>query len=325
VPLHVSTPASPVLAGDPVHPAEMRPPVGLVTAPAGGAPRQERWAPVVVDRPVTSFEPRPVSSSLYWPDTIVDAWSTSHFTVRLASIRGYSHRYYGKPRQDDAVVAVHGPTGSVLFAVADGVSAAERAEVGAQLACRTAVNAMLVALDTNPRGPDWTDLVESVAQQLVELGRPRHGLPDGDPTRAEELFATTLVAGFVRTTETGSMATLVQVGDSGAWLLDRGQYIGLLGQKSDPDSPVFSSAVSALPQLPTLIRPVDTPLVPGTVLLVGTDGFGDPLGDGSGLVGDLFREVLTSPPPPLGLAHVLDFSRETFDDDRTLLVVWPLS
>jgi hypothetical protein len=325
VPLHVSTPASPVLAGDPVHPAEMRPPVGLVTAPAAGAPLQERWAPVVVDRPVTSFEPRPVSSSLYWPDTIVDAWSTSHFTVRLASIRGYSHRYYGKPRQDDAVVAVHGPTGSVLFAVADGVSAAERAEVGAQLACRTAVNAMLVALDTNPRGPDWTDLVESVAQQLVELGRPRHGLPDGDPTRAEELFATTLVAGFVRTTETGSMATLVQVGDSGAWLLDRGQYIGLLGQKSDPDSPVFSSAVSALPQLPTLIRPVDTPLVPGTVLLVGTDGFGDPLGDGSGLVGDLFREVLTSPPPPLGLAHVLDFSRETFDDDRTLLVVWPLS
>ncbi|MGH3832079.1 MAG: hypothetical protein ACRDRS_16810 [Pseudonocardiaceae bacterium] len=67
------------------------------------------------------------------------------------------------------------------------------------------------------------------------------------------------------------------------------------------------------------------PLALGTVLLVGTDGFGDPLGDGSGLVGDLFREVLASPPPPLGLAHALDFSRETFDDDRTLLVVWPQS
>jgi hypothetical protein len=25
----------------------------------------------------------------------------------------------------------------------------------------------------------------------------------------------------------------------------------------------------------------------------------------------------------LGLAHVIGFSRETFDDDRTLLAVWP--
>jgi hypothetical protein len=88
---------------------------------------------------------------------------------------------------------------------------------------------------------------------------------------------------------------------------------------------VVSSIVSALPALPARIEPVTVPLTPGTVLLVGTDGFGDPLGDGSGLVGDLFREVLASPPPPLGLAHALDFSRETFDDDRTLLAVWPLS
>jgi len=312
-------------AADPAQPAEIELPSNSVTAAPVGTPLRERWAPVVVDRPVTSFDPRPANRPPYLPDTIVDAWSTSHFTMRLASIRGYSHRYYGMPRQDDAVVAVHSSTGSLIFAVADGVSAAERAEVGAQLACRTAVDGMLAALDADPRGPDWTNLVESVARRLVELARPRHGPPDGDPARAEELFATTLVAGLARPTATGSMITLVQIGDSGAWLLDRGQYIGVLTQKSDPDSPIFSSAVSALPQLPTQIRPVDVPLAPGTVLLVGTDGFGDPLGDGSGLVGDLFREVLASPPPPLGLAHALDFSRETFDDDRTLLAVWPLS
>lgn len=321
----------PLAVGPPVTPPPSRAPASPtpaarpVAAPPAGTPLRERWAPVVVDRPVTSFEPRPANRPPYRSDTIVDAWSTSHFTVRLASIRGYSHRYYGTPRQDDAVVAVHDPTGSLIFAVADGVSAAERAEVGANLACCTAVTGMLAALDSDPRVPDWTHLVESVARRLVELARPRHGPPGSDPERAEELFATTLVAGYARPSATGSLVTLVQIGDSGAWLLDRGQYVGVLRQKSDPDSPVFSSAVSALPQLPTQIRPVDVPLAPGTVLLVGTDGFGDPLGDGSGLVGDLFREVLASPPPPLGLAHALDFSRETFDDDRTLLAVWPLS
>jgi serine/threonine protein phosphatase PrpC len=310
--------------GEPAQPAGIEPPAEPVTATPMRTPLREQWAPVVVDRPVTSFEHRPVNCSPYWPDTIVDAWSTSHFIVRLASVRGYAHRYDGKPRQDDAVVAVHELTGSVLFAVADGVSAAEHAQLGAQLACRSAVDGMLTALDADPRGIDWAVLVESVARRLVELARPRHGAPADDFARAEELFATTLVAGLARSTATGPVADLIQVGDSGAWLLDRGHYHGVLRQKSDPDALVMSSTVSALPQLPTRIEPVTVPLPPGTALLVGTDGFGDPLGDGSGLVGDLFREVLASPPPPLGLAHALDFSRETFDDDRTLLVVWPL-
>jgi serine/threonine protein phosphatase PrpC len=281
---------------------------------------------VVVDRPVTSFDPRPANRPPYLPDTIVDGWSISHFTVRLASVRGYAHRFYGTPRQDDIVVAVHDATDSVIFAVADGVSAAERAEVGAAQACRTAVGGMLAALDRDPRALDWTHLMKSVAGQLVELVRPQSGSVIDDPhVRAGKLFATTLVAGIARPTATGSVATLVQIGDSGAWLLDRGRYVSVVRQKTDPAAAVVTSSVSALPQLPPQIQPVTVPLTPGTALLVGTDGFGDPLGDGGGLVGDLFRDVLASPPPPLGLAHALDFSRETFDDDRTLLVVWPLS
>jgi hypothetical protein len=61
------------------------------------------------------------------------------------------------------------------------------------------------------------------------------------------------------------------------------------------------------------------------VLLIATDGIGDPLGTGQGGVGNLFREVLTKPTPPslIEFAHAVDFSRETFDDDRTLVAVWP--
>ncbi len=81
----------------------------------------------------------------------------------------------------------------------------------------------------------------------------------------------------------------------------------------------------ALPRVPSDVR-VHTVLVSGSDrLLIGTDGFGGPLGDGTGPVGRLFAEHLAPSLEPRGLAHLLDFSRETFDDDRTLLVVWPAS
>jgi hypothetical protein len=44
------------------------------------------------------------------------------------------------------------------------------------------------------------------------------------------------------------------------------------------------------------------------------------------VVGNLLRDVLTGPTAPPSLiefAHAVDFSRETFDDDRTLVAVWP--
>ena len=47
------------------------------------------------------------------------------------------------------------------------------------------------------------------------------------------------------------------------------------------------------------------------VLLLGTDGIGDPLGAGHGGVGNLFREVLGGSSPSLiEFAHAVDFSRE---------------
>jgi hypothetical protein len=78
-----------------------------------------------------------------------------------------------------------------------------------------------------------------------------------------------------------------------------------------------------LPYVPESVEAVVEHLTASEVLLVGTDGFGDPLGDGTGPVGALFARHLAVPPTPLRLAQLLDFSRETFDDDRTLVAVWP--
>jgi len=81
--------------------------------------------------------------------------------------------------------------------------------------------------------------------------------------------------------------------------------------------------LAVLPRVPDPIEQASGQLTDGLVLLVATDGFGDPLGAGTGEVGQLFARALSAAPPPLRLAQLLDFSRETFDDDRTLLGLWP--
>jgi hypothetical protein len=117
----------------------------------------------------------------------------------------------------------------------------------------------------------------------------------------------------------------VGAGDSAAWLLSSGEFIEILAGKTVPESGIASSAVVALPRVPCVVSPVVVDFAAGDVLLIATDGIGDPLGTGQGGVGNLLREVLTGPSVPslIEFAHAVDFSREAFDDDRTLVAVWP--
>ncbi len=86
------------------------------------------------------------------------------------------------------------------------------------------------------------------------------------------------------------------------------------------------NSVTSLPRIPQQLEHVVLRLEPRLILLVGTDGFGDPLGNGTGPLGVLLAEhLIPSPPMPLSFAHLLDFSRETYDDDRALLAVWSRS
>ena len=60
----------------------------------------------------------------------------------------------------------------------------------------------------------------------------------------------------------------------------------------------------------------------GETLLIGTDGVWDPIGDGQGLVaGFLVGALGRSLPHRLDFLRVVDFCRDTFDDDRTLVAV----
>jgi len=277
---------------------------------------------IVLGTPAAQVEPKPPPGDPYRPDTLLDGWSSPELTVRLASVRGDQHRFDGRPRQDDVVVAWHEPSATVVFAVADGVSAAPQSHVGAALVCRTAVNDLLVQLGEDKPEPDWTRVLQAARYQLL-MRVAQGGKPDeGHLTEAARTLATTLVAGTVTPTADGGMrVTLVRAGDSSAWCLHKGRYNPLLSEK-DSGGEITSNAVAALPRLSADSRPMTYFLPDDGVLLVGTDGFGDPLGDGSGIVGELFAELAVRPPQARGLAHLLDFSRETFDDDRTLLAVW---
>jgi serine/threonine protein phosphatase PrpC len=302
--------------------ARRRPKAVGVAVPDEHANRS--WdGPIVVDEPVVAFEPRPPTGSMR-PDTICDAWSTEHFTVRAAAVRGYGHRFSGVPRQDELAVRVHRPTQAVVFAVADGVSAATHADRGAELACLAAVSTLTAALDTEPaeRLP-WPEMLSRAGRWLTREAVRISGAAEPSPDDVERALATTLVAGVVLRTGSGDVARLVQIGDSCGWILRQGRFAPVLRHKTDAASPVVSSAVEPLPRVPVRIRPVEVALPPGGALIVATDGIGDPLGDGTGLVGQLLATTLATPPTALGLARVLDFSRETFDDDRAAVVIWP--
>jgi len=139
-------------------------------------------------------------------------------------------------------------------------------------------------------------------------------------------MSTTLLCAVIEVGQEGNLTAFIAcVGDSGAWILRNGEFESVIGGKSVGEGGISSSAVVGLPQVPTNLHATVVDVGPGEVLLLGTDGFGDPLGNGSGGVGNLFRELLGGPQPPslLEFARALDFSRETFDDDRTLVAVTP--
>ena len=284
--------------------------------------------PIVVGAPSPVVEPTVIGGSFkplpYRPDTIIDGWTVDGMTVRGASLRGHLHRFNGTPREDD--FAIHRlADGRVIALVADGVSQAHQSHIGSAVAVRSAAEWLQTTLPFETAAADWQHCFASVAWTLNEQAKGLLGLAQPDPVATETLLATTLVCAVIETTKAGTLrAHLAAVGDSSAWLLSESSFHDVL-QPRDASAAITSSEVTGLPRVPRTVEPIVVDLHPGEVLLIGTDGCGDPLGTGEGGVGNLFRQLLgqARPPSQLEFAHALDFSREAFDDDRTLVAVWP--
>lgn len=284
---------------------------------------------IVVGSPSPATEPAPIGASFrsvpFHPDVVIDGWSTDVMTLRGVSQRGHLHRYNGAPRQDD-FAAHHLPDGRVIVLVADGVSQAPQSHIGASVATKQAAEWLHTHLNEVTAETDWISLFRSTAWALIERAQGLLELGAPDPLRAEEQLATTLVCAVIEPIGHATLrAHLTSVGDSVAWRLSAGHFVQILGGKAVPTSGVASSAVVGLPRVPADVVPVVVEIADNDVLLIGTDGIGDPLGAGQGGVGNLLRELLDQPKPPslIEFAHAVDFSRETFDDDRTLVAIWP--
>jgi hypothetical protein len=293
--------------------------------------------PLTIGEPAAPVDARLAITDPYRPDTIADGGDAFGLTVRAASVRGLYKRYVGGPRQDDLCLRAHAKTRTLIAAVADGVSAAERSDLGAALAVRHACAAVARQLDAagqpNGDGPefagdvpelDWRDVFDQPAWALVEEHRRSTGDPTAGPQQAATTLATTLVVAAV--TELGDGAWRAQaaaVGDSPALLLDDGEFEAVVGDEADSLDGLLGGGVAALPLHARAVCSDARTFAPGAALLVCTDGLALPLGDGNGEVGRMLIRELARPPEIVDFARLLDFSRSTYDDDRTLVAVWP--
>jgi serine/threonine protein phosphatase PrpC len=268
--------------------------------------------PLTIGEPAPAIEPRLATGEPYRPDTIADGGSAFGLTVRAASVRGLAKRFVGGPRQDDMCLAVHEATGTLIAAVADGVSAAARSDLGAALAVRYATAAVARQLDDG--AIDWPNVFEQAAWALLS----EEGRMDG----AAGSLATTLLVAAVSMPDPDAVTVQVAaVGDSPAIRLHGRDYDPIVGQPAHVDD-LIGGGVLALPRDAGEPELATRTLEPGDALLLCTDGVALPLAGGKGELGRALARELASPPDVVDFARLLDFSRSSYDDDRTLIAVW---
>jgi serine/threonine protein phosphatase PrpC len=296
--------------------------------------------PLTVGEPGPLIDPRLSEAEPYRPDTVADGGAAFGLTVRAASVRGLGKRYGGGPRQDDLCLRLHHPTRTLIVAVADGVSGAARSDLGAALAVRHAVAAVGRQLEDGAVELDWSEVFEQASWALIEEHRRERGEPSAGVEEAARSLATTLIVAAVSAPEDpawgdpgdakegdrGDCETyrvqVAAVGDSPAYVLANRKFDLVVGDTEQVDG-LLGGGVQALPRHARAIRASARTLGTGEVLLVCTDGLSLPLADGHGEVGRVLARELSNPPDIVDFARLLDFSRNTYDDDRTLVAVWP--
>lgn len=256
--------------------------------------------------------------------------------VRAASVRGLSHRAYGTVRQDEYSFRRTADGRWLVIAVADGVSAGRLSHKAAIIAARKGAEMLADALrESGPAGVPWPDFIRAVAGRVERLGRNRlaaAGNADAQTASVREVaqhMATTVLYAVVDLAPVHGAheVHLVSVGDTSAWVLREGDRWEPQDAVKNDGAELHSSSVHALPLVPAVDpAPVRTTVAAGEVLVLMTDGIGDPLGHGSGAVGRFLADVWSTPPVSgLEFAAHVGFARKSFDDDRTAVAFWPVA
>jgi hypothetical protein len=307
-----------------------------MTAPNGQAAHLP--GPLAIGDPgraATAVVPRPDERFPFRHDIVADTARIpsrgGELDVLGASVRGLSHLYYGKVRQDAFAYLLTRDHRWLVAAVADGVSSGDHSHVAADIVSQYGCELVARQLGEHTAAElDWHAILTELAREIVAVASRRFGLVEPvledvtDQMAATALFA---VVGVEPGPTGGRPVHVMSLGDTSAWLLrpEATPAWRALHEVKNAGSVVASSATAALPGMPAdLAPPVSTELRPDEVLVLMSDGVGDPLGGGTGDVGAYFAQAWRQAPDPFTFTSQVGFRRRSYDDDRTVVAVWPV-
>jgi hypothetical protein len=264
------------------------------------------------------------------PDIELDWGSIDGIEVRAASIRGRTHRYEGSVRQDSFNIArISGESESYLFlCVADGLGSYPKSHIAAREAdCAAARNFSEQLRHTGSlEGVDVNAIIGRIQSDILDAWRQRERNPDLSMQDLCDQMRTTLSIALIPNVPSEDGAFRIKiftVGDTSAWVLQKESGWKPITPVKGAGADIFSSSVSAIPSTaPVKFDEREYALHRGDAFFLMTDGIGDPLGDGSGPVGEALASMLRNAPDIYDFARICDFARRTHMDDRTLLGIW---
>jgi len=198
----------------------------------------------------------------------------------------------------------------LVCSVADGVSQSEESHLGAMIAARYAASwPRLTAVLSDPslRSLDCSEIASIMNFQAAQRAVSPHSL------------STTLVVAVVGAPKDGAWPVVVaQIGDSPSLLLRGRQWVTITADDNDSEQAYATSRTRALPgHAKAKVWTVEA--IEGDVLVLASDGVGNPIADLPQYAESIACAWVDSPPMPSELLRIVDAELPTYDDDRTLL------
>jgi len=205
----------------------------------------------------------------------------------------------------------------LLIAVADGVSASPRAEIGAQIAAAQGIALLRRHLDAGLSLPDLrtAELYEEIAQAMLAGARARKLTPADICSTLALLVVPAQGEGI-----SPRKAWAAQIADTTVWRKEAaGEWVQLSGKaKASFDGNALPAVLPYHPDQATS-RVLELPAA--AALAVFTDGVSDALDEVEGACG-WFSQRWATPPPLASFLLDIDFEAKGQHDDRTAVVIW---
>ena len=264
----------------------------------------------VASRSMTTSTTQRATGQLSAPPDITAAKTTiNDLDVRAVSFRGTAHDLFGEPRQDSFAFAANDDW--VVLIVSDGIGSCEYSHHGAS----AAATAVATAVESAEIDPSIGDQVLATAADAARTAAQTLDVPSG------AVSATLTVAAVERTPQPdGSRRAIIHaVGDSPALRLDPETAAWTyLTPTDDGPSNVVRSWV---PDRAADFTSFGVTIPAGAVLVLASDGFTTPLGDGSGPLGSDLAARWAAGPREL-LPFLVDLSFNAYHDDKTVVALW---